>query len=85
MYKTGGSRLFVTEKNSGAVMPLTKADIAQAVADGTGLPLKRSAGIVETLIEIMKRAMESGEVVLVSGFGHNGRADQVRQSNWSIN
>ena len=50
-------------------MPLTKADIAQAVADGTGLPLKRSAGIVESLLEIMKRTLASGEDVLVSGFG----------------
>ena len=50
-------------------MPLTKADIAQAVADGTGLPLRQSAGIVESLIEVMKRTLASGEDVLVSGFG----------------
>jgi len=74
----GWSRLFLPgtlafslpkKSNAGAVMPLTKADIAQAVADGTGLPLRQSAGIVESLIEVMKRTLASGEDVLVSGFG----------------
>ena len=50
-------------------MSLTKADIVQAVAEWTGLPLKQSAWVVESLIEIMKRVLASGEDVLVSGFG----------------
>ena len=50
-------------------MPLTKADIVQAVAERTGLPLRQSAGIVESLLETMKRTLASDEDVLVSGFG----------------
>ena len=50
-------------------MTLTKTDLVQAVVDRTGFPLKRSVEIVEGLLEIMKRTLESGENVLVSGFG----------------
>ena len=50
-------------------MTLTKTDLVQAVADQTGFPSKRSVEIIEALLEIMKRMLESGEDVLVSGFG----------------
>ena len=50
-------------------MTLTKTDLVQAVSDQNGFSLKRSAEIVEGLLEIMKRTLESGEDVLVSGFG----------------
>ncbi len=51
-------------------MSLTKADIVQAVAEWTGLPLKQSAsGRRVSTIEIMKRVLASGEDVLVSGVG----------------
>ena len=50
-------------------MTLTKADIVDALPEQLGLPRNRCAEIVETLLEIMKRTMESGEDILISGFG----------------
>jgi integration host factor subunit alpha len=48
---------------------LTKDNIIEAVAEETGFLKLRSAEVVEFLIEIIKRSLESGEDVLVSGFG----------------
>ncbi len=50
-------------------MTLTKAHIVEAVAEQTGYPKNRSSGMIETLLEIMKRNLKSGENVLVSSFG----------------
>ncbi len=50
-------------------MTLTKADIVEAVAEQNGYTNKRSFEIVETLLEMIKSALESGEDVLISGFG----------------
>ncbi len=48
---------------------LTKADIIAAIQTENGYSLQESADTVETLIEIIKRSLETGEDVLVSGFG----------------
>jgi len=50
-------------------MTLTKADIIEAVQTETGLPKNKSADVVESLLEIVKSALERGEDVLVRGFG----------------
>ena len=50
-------------------MTLTKAQIVDSIHNQTGFPKNRSSDIVETLIEIIKRTLASGEDVLVSGFG----------------
>ena len=50
-------------------MTLTKANIVEAVAKQIGYPKNQSSEITETLLEIIKRTLESGEDVLVSGFG----------------
>ncbi len=50
-------------------MTLTKADIVEAVAEQNGYTNKRSFEVVETLLELIKSSLESGEDVLVSGFG----------------
>ena len=50
-------------------MTLTKANIVEAVAKQNGYPKNQSFEMVETLLEIIKRTLESGEDVLVSGFG----------------
>jgi len=50
-------------------MTLTKADIADVIAEKTGFPKNKSTEIMETLLEIIKRTLESGEDVMVSGFG----------------
>ena len=50
-------------------MTLTKADIIERIYTSTGLPKNRSSELVDALIEIMKRTLENGEDVLISGFG----------------
>jgi integration host factor subunit alpha len=50
-------------------MTLTKAQIAEALAKKNGYSKKQSFDTVENLLEIIKRTLESGEDVLVSGFG----------------
>ena len=50
-------------------MALTKAQIVESVQNQTGFPKNRSSEIVETLLEIIKSTLASGEDVLVSGFG----------------
>ena len=50
-------------------MTLTKANIVKAVAEQNGYTEVRSFEIVETILEIIKGTLESGEDVLVSGFG----------------
>jgi integration host factor subunit alpha len=50
-------------------MALTKAQIVESIQNQTGYPRNRSSDIVESLIEIIKRTLASGEDVLISGFG----------------
>ena len=50
-------------------MTLTKAKIGEAVAEQIGYTKTQSVAMVETLLELIKRYLESGEDVLVSGFG----------------
>ena len=50
-------------------MTLTKANIIKAVAEHNGYTIKQSAEVVETLLEIIKSNLESGEDVMISGFG----------------
>ena len=50
-------------------MGLTKDDIVEAVAAEIGFPKNQSVELVETLLELIKETLESGEDVLVSGFG----------------
>ena len=50
-------------------MGLTKAKIVEAVAEQIGYTKNQSVNTIETLLELIKRSLESGEDVLVSGFG----------------
>ena len=50
-------------------MTLTKANIVEAVAERNGYTKNRSFDLIESLLEIIKRNLESGEDVLVSRFG----------------
>ena len=50
-------------------MSLTKDDIVEAFAKETGFAKNQSTEIVETLLELIKKTLESGDDVLVSGFG----------------
>ena len=46
-----------------------KAHIIDAVAESNGYTRKKSIETVETVLELIKRSLESGEDVLISGFG----------------
>ena len=50
-------------------MTLTKANIVETVSEQIGYTKKRSIYTIEILLELIKRSLESGEDVLVSGFG----------------
>lgn len=48
---------------------LTKAHIVDAVAEANGYTRKNAIETVETVLELIKRSLESGDDVLISGFG----------------
>ncbi len=48
---------------------LTKAQIIDAVVENNGFPRKRAIQTIETLLEIIKQTLESGDDLLISGFG----------------
>ena len=48
---------------------LTKAHIVEDVAEANGFTRKRSIETIEILLELIKRTLETGEDVLISGFG----------------
>ena len=50
-------------------MPLTKAKQIESISDQIGYPKNHSSEIVETLLEIIKKSLESSADVLISGFG----------------
>jgi integration host factor subunit alpha len=50
-------------------MTLTKAHIVESVAEQIGYTKHQSSEMIETLLEIIKRTLESGDNVLISGFG----------------
>lgn len=50
-------------------MALTKNVIVEQIQAGLGFPKNPSVEITETLLELIKSSLESGDDVLVSGFG----------------
>ena len=50
-------------------MTLTKANIVEEVSEQNGYPKNQSIEMIETLLEIIKSTLESGEDVLISRFG----------------
>jgi integration host factor subunit alpha len=50
-------------------MSLTKDDVVKSIAKENGFQKKRTIEIVETLLELIKFTLASGEDVLISGFG----------------
>jgi integration host factor subunit alpha len=50
-------------------MALTKANITDSIYRKLNLPKSKSVQAVESLLEIIKRTLASGEDVLISGFG----------------
>ena len=50
-------------------MALTKKDIVEQVYNELGFPMNQSVEIVESMLEIIKSSLASGDDLLVSGFG----------------
>ncbi len=50
-------------------MALTKHDIVEKIQTELGLLRNKSVEVTESLLEIIKGTLESGDDVLVSGFG----------------
>ena len=50
-------------------MTLTKIQIIESIQNQTGFPKNKSTDIIESLLEIIKSTLASGEDVLISGFG----------------
>ena len=50
-------------------MALTKADIVEAIRKENGFSKSKSVDVVETVLELIKGTLASGEDVLISRFG----------------
>ena len=50
-------------------MTLTKAQIVDLVHEELPFPKNKSTEVIEGLVEIIKHTLETGEDVLISGFG----------------
>ena len=50
-------------------MPMTKANLIDSIYNNLDLQKQESRIIVESLLETIKHTLESGEDVLISGFG----------------
>jgi integration host factor subunit alpha len=48
---------------------LTKAHIVKAVKENNGYTQQKANEKIEIMLELIKRALENGEDVLISGFG----------------
>jgi len=51
-------------------MTLTKADLADLLYDKVGLNKRESKDMVEAFFEELRKALEEGDVVKLSGFGN---------------
>jgi len=50
-------------------LTLTKFQITETIAEANGFTKKQSTETVETILELIKSELASGEGVLISGFG----------------
>ncbi|MGD9082598.1 MAG: integration host factor subunit alpha, partial [Desulfobacterales bacterium] len=50
-------------------MPLTKSQLVESIHNQIGMTKNKSSEILEACLEIIKSTLESGEDVLISGFG----------------
>jgi integration host factor subunit alpha len=50
-------------------MTLTKSHLINAIAEQNGFTQKKSSETVETILELIKSELASGDDVLISGFG----------------
>ena len=50
-------------------MTVTKDQIINSMCQDLDIPKKKAAELLESLLELMAKTLESGEDVLISGFG----------------
>ena len=50
-------------------MTLTKNHIIDSIQESLGYSRNRSAEVTETLLELIKKNLENGDPVMISGFG----------------
>ena len=50
-------------------MTITKSDLINSVHKNAGLPKNKSAKMIESLLEIIKKTLENGEDIMISSFG----------------
>ncbi|MFZ5570529.1 MAG: integration host factor subunit alpha [Thermodesulfobacteriota bacterium] len=61
-------------------MTLTKNHIIDAIQETLGYSRNRSAEVTETLLELIKKTLESGSPMMISGFGKfNVKAKKERR------
>lgn len=64
-------------------MTLSKARLIDSVYRQMTFPRSYSTRMVESLLEIIKRTLESGENVLISGFGKFCVKDKKERNGWN--
>jgi len=50
-------------------MALTKNHIIDSLQNSIGYPRNKSVELTETLLELIKKTLEAGEDIMISGFG----------------
>jgi len=50
-------------------MALTKNHIIDSIQNSLGYPRNQSVDLTESLLEIIKKSLEKGEDIMISGFG----------------
>ncbi len=50
-------------------MALTKEDLKDSIGNHLNIPKSKSSAVIETFLETIKETLESGEDVMISGFG----------------
>jgi integration host factor subunit alpha len=61
-------------------MTLIKAQLVDSIRKQVGLPKTKSAQVVDSLLEIIKKTLENREDVLISGFGKFYVKDKRKRS-----
>lgn len=49
---------------------MTKADLADNIRCHLGTTRKQSSEMLDSLLDLLKNTLESGESIMISGFGH---------------
>lgn len=58
---------------------LTKNDLVELIEDKNNVSRKEAYQTLETFLEIMKETLESGDDVMISGFGKFSVAEKARR------